>query len=256
MEIFDPLLNELDQWNFNGEEATLWWRDDDAQQTSPALDRMLGLSDRFNLPLSIAVIPDGMESSLALSLSSHSQVSVLQHGFSHHNFADPDEKKQELGLHRDINEVMVQLQNGFDIIQKSFVEKFVPIMVPPWNRIVEPVQRSLPEIGIMGLSTYGPRINPEPVEGMWQINTHVDIVDWKNEKKFAGAISVIDSLVRHLSGKRSGEYDAAEPTGLLTHHLVHHENSWLFLAQLFELMDDHPAVTWLSAEKVFQTNWR
>jgi len=252
----DPLNDELDQWNFEGEEATLWWRDDDAQQDTPALAKVVELSKRFDIPLSLAVIPDGIESSLIEAIGDNALVSVLLHGFSHTNYAGINEKKQELGAHRDITDICSQLDLGIKILQQAFGQQFVPVLVPPWDRIAPEVVDALPQRGLMGLSTYCARELPEPVEGVWQINTHADIINWKQERTFLGQKQVVDQLVDHLCGRRLGKYDRAEPTGLLTHHLVHDEPGWMFLEALFATLDEHPAVTWLSAERVFQTRWR
>ena len=34
-----------------------WWRDDDASAPSPALERAVGLSRKYGIPLALAVIP-------------------------------------------------------------------------------------------------------------------------------------------------------------------------------------------------------
>ncbi|MEK9660397.1 MAG: hypothetical protein VW644_01455, partial [Alphaproteobacteria bacterium] len=40
---WDALAAELDVWAAAGRTATLWWRDDDADAASPALERLLAL---------------------------------------------------------------------------------------------------------------------------------------------------------------------------------------------------------------------
>jgi len=256
MSEFETLNDELDQWNYQGEEAMLWWRDDDAQQASTELARLLELSERYDIPLSLAVIPQGIRPSLLDAVARSKQVSVLQHGFSHTNYAQEEEKKQELGAHRGIDVMQQQISQGFESLNRTFGKHFVPALVPPWNRITQEAIDVLATVGLMGLSTFGPRINPEPAQGIWQINTHADIIDWKNGKRFIGTAPVVKQIVDHLRGRRQGVFDRAEPTGLLTHHLVHDDECWSFLVELFATLDEHPAVTWLSAERVFQSRWR
>ena len=41
---WDRLSIELDAWSAAGRAAEFWWRDDDAIDTTPALDRLLSLS--------------------------------------------------------------------------------------------------------------------------------------------------------------------------------------------------------------------
>jgi len=87
--------------------------------------------------------------------------------------------------------------------------------------------------------------------GLRAVNTHADIIDWKNGKRFAGADAAAGALVAHLRARRLGEVDDAEPTGLLTHHLVHDDAAWEFLARLLARLDDHPAVKWRRAAEIF-----
>ena len=50
---------ELDHWQEAGRNASFWWRDDDAETPSPALDQLLALRASRGLPLALAVIPAG-----------------------------------------------------------------------------------------------------------------------------------------------------------------------------------------------------
>jgi hypothetical protein len=98
---WQALHEELENWQRTGRIATFWWRDDDAADCSPALDRLLGLAQAYGVPLSLAVIPALATAALARQLAGPAaHVSVLQHGFDHANHAPPGEKSMELGLHQ------------------------------------------------------------------------------------------------------------------------------------------------------------
>ena len=256
MSDLSALYRELDEWNFVGEEAVLWWRDDDAQSDTLELDVLLNLSNRFEVPLALAVIPNGLNPSLIEKLVSYPQVTVLQHGYAHTNHAPEDQKKQELGQHRSVDVICDELTLGYRDLKHGFPTSFAPILVPPWNRIDEQLTEHLPHLGYQGLSTFKARGQVELAPHLWAVNTHIDIINWKAGKKFAGESEVITQLIDHLSGKRAGKYDVMEPTGLLTHHLVHDEASTEFLIRLFAALDDHPAVKWVDANTAFQLNWR
>jgi hypothetical protein len=64
-------------------------------------------------------------------------------------------------------------------------------------------------------------------------------------------MEVLEAAVRHLSARRAGTADAAEPTGFLTHHAVHDEAAWDFLHRLFETTSAIPGVEWRRAEELF-----
>lgn len=260
----DALYRELDEWNFAGVAATLWWRDDDAQSPTAALDRALGLARQFDVPLALAVIPHGLDSKLAACLeaagAAGAEIAVLQHGFAHRNHAPAGMKKTELA-HRPAAEIHRELAAGFAALQSAFgstvgarTARFVPALTPPWNRIDAALLADLAAHGFTGVSAFGPRTSsgvPAAAPNLRAANTHADIIDWKGGRVFVGATAATAALVAHLQARRLGQVDDAEPTGLLTHHLVHDAAAWEFLDELFAALDEHPAAKWLSAGEIF-----
>lgn len=248
----DTLYAELDQWNFDGVPATFWWRDDDAQSPSTELEQLVNLAKKYTIPLALAVIPEGMTQELATYVKPIREVTILQHGFAHTNHAPPTEKKAELGDHRKLTIIHDELVRGFSVLHQNFAKQFIPVLVPPWNRITPRLLEELTKSGFAGLSTFEARDQLEVTPGIIAVNTHADIINWKQNKKFIGAQQVADAIVSHLRNRRLGEVDSAEPTGLLTHHLVHDAECWDFLAQLFAALDEHPAVKWHTAKFIFR----
>lgn len=255
MSPFDELLDELDQWNFAGEEATFWWRDDDAAKADSRLERLLETLGRWDVPAALAVIPGAAVPELARMLADHPTVDVLQHGIEHTNRALPGNKKQELVVTPDWD-CGADLLSGRQALAGLFPDTLLPVLVPPWNRIDDPIRDALDDLGYLGLSCFGPRHAPDAGENVWVVNTHADLVKWRDGRRFAGAREVVQQMVTHLRSRRSGEADSAEPTGILSHHLVHEADCFAFIEELLAVMDEHPAVTWLSASRVFQTRWR
>ena len=45
---------ELARWKAAGHAPAFWWRDDDARRPTPALDRLLALSARFDASITVA----------------------------------------------------------------------------------------------------------------------------------------------------------------------------------------------------------
>ncbi|MEM7169137.1 MAG: polysaccharide deacetylase family protein [Pseudomonadota bacterium] len=252
MNPFPPLLQELDHWATIGQKATLWWRDDDAIAPSYHLDRLLGLAAEFHIPMALAVIPEPCRAGLVADLAAKSMIiAVLQHGYAHRNHAKSHEKKQELGLHRSAAAVEAELSAGFTHMQELFDGTVLPVLVPPWNRIHPDLLPDLPSLGYQGISTFGPRPNAWPVAGLRQVNCHIDVIRWRPNRAFAGEAAVVQQLVEHLAGRRLKAVDPEEPTGLLTHHLVHDQACWTFLNALCETLVQHEAVEFLSASDVF-----
>src|SRR5262245_15653325 len=218
------LDRELEAWSRAGDTATFWWRDDDAVAPTPEFNRLLELAASTAsrpLPVSLAVIPAHATPALAQRLTRSPHVAVLQHGFAHATHAPSGAKKMELGLHRPLETVLGELGKGLHRLTDLFGTRALPALVPPWNRIAPTVVSQLPTSGIVGLSTFGPRSTPHAAPGVRQVNTHVDLLDWRGTRGFIGEGSALDIVVGHLSQRRQRQVDPSEPTGLLTHHLVH-----------------------------------
>jgi hypothetical protein len=128
--------------------------------------------------------------------------------------------------------------------------RWVAALAPPWNRIHPALAPRLAAAGFRGLSRYGQR-DAATKDGLTQVNTHVDIINWQAARRFAGEEEVLWRAVAHLEAKRRGRADAAEPTGWLTHHARHDEPAWGFLERLFEVATKNPGVRWCAAGNLF-----
>lgn len=249
MSAWDDLTTELDRWSDRGSVATFWWRDDDAVHYTPALHRLYELSGEYNIPLTLAVIPRAAHEGLCAGDDRPEHLRLIQHGYAHINHAPDHEKKSEFGQHRQADAVADDLSSGFSRI-KDFPQ-FIPAFVPPWNRIAPEHIQALVNSGLQGLSTFSPRQHREPVRGLIQANAHADIINWRGTRGFAGHDFVCSQISEHLIARRVQKCDFEEPTGILTHHLVHDDTCWDFLGTLFELLNGHTVVRWLDGSEVF-----
>lgn len=256
---WQDLTRELDRWQAAGRTASIWWRDDDAVKPSPALDRLLALSRRHGAGLALAVIPESCEDSLPSALAaetegSGAEVSVFQHGIAHANQAPAGEKKTELSAAVDLEQTLDRLRAGRKRLAALFGSRFLTVLVPPWNRIAPEIISRLPACGFTGLSTYKIRAQQQPAPGLLQVNSHLDLLRWRPERGFLGESEALALLISHLEARRTTEDTAAvseEPTGILTHHLVHDEATWRFLDDLLECLGRHPATKLLAPSEAF-----
>ncbi|MEH6525757.1 MAG: polysaccharide deacetylase family protein [Sneathiella sp.] len=242
MTSWEALTAELDLWQAEKRMATFWWRDDDLIAPSAALDRLISLRDHFNIPLALAVIPETVDSSLTDYVT---DCFILQHGFHHHNYADPSAKKSEFSNARPVEEMEADLTNGQNILSQLFGDQFLPFFVPPWNRIDDEVLQQLPKLGYIGLSRYKPRLKAVPAAGMVEVNTHVDPIDWRGSRSSLETSQILTMVLEHLIARRTGHADVREPTGLLTHHLVHDEEIWAQIYKVMSFLCNHPSVRWV-----------
>ncbi|MFT5549456.1 MAG: hypothetical protein ACI9CO_001383 [Candidatus Azotimanducaceae bacterium] len=245
------LQRELDLWAADGLKASFWWRDDDAISASSQLDQLDQLSQTFKVPVSIAVIPSRLDASLPKFLQSKDNFNVLQHGYSHTSYAAKGIKKIELGGERTLDSIAAELSIGYQILTDAFADQFVPVVVPPWNRIDPKTYEILDTVGLKGISTVRARKISHTASGLLQVNTHLDPISWRHGGGFIGSQISIALLYQHLYLRRTADRCRDEPTGLLTHHLNQNDVVWSFCKSLFKRLNEHPAVHWLSAREIW-----
>lgn len=243
---------ELDQWTAAGKTATFWWRDDDVVEETIQLHRLDALSREMNIPVSVAVIPAQLQKTLPRYLSSRDNFVALQHGYSHTNYAAAEAKKIELGGNRSTDEIHADLSLGREQLVKVLGGQFIPVLVPPWNRIESRIHPGLSEVGFSGFSAMWARKSILLTNGLLQVNTHLDPVNWRQDRGFIGDANALEQLLTQLSSCRLTGDDLTEPTGILTHHLVQTDEVWSFCRTLFEILNRHSAVHWISAREIWQ----
>lgn len=247
------LDRELAAWDRAGRTATFWWRDDDATTSTPDLRRLVDLARNSEppAPLALAVIPARADAALAQTLSAATQAVALQHGYAHANQAAASGKKAEFGVGRDAAAALRDLREGAERMRTAFGDRALPVLVPPWNRIDPALAGRLGELGFRGLSTYGPRATASTEAGVFIVNAHVDIIDWHGGRRFLGIEGCLQLAISHLAARRESRVDPDEPTGLLTHHLIHDEDAWSFLEAFLQRTKRHPSVRWMDARPLF-----
>lgn len=238
----DAVLKALDRRAAEGNPAQLWWRDDDAIEPTEALDRMLGMSRKWQMPLALAVIPAETAAPLAERLQGESLTTVAVHGWAHRNHAPAGEKKAELGAHRPASVVLAELTQGFATLRGLHGPRLAPVLVPPWNRVAPEVVAGLPALGFRALSVFGPP-KPAPIA---VLNTHVDLIDWHGTRGGRPHKALWAELARELARPGDG------PIGILGHHLVHDAPAWSFLESLFDLTHDHPGCRWTALDQLLK----
>lgn len=231
----DGLNRHLDWFATRGHSVPFWWRDDDAIEPTPALDRLLAIANRHGIEVALAVIPRDVHATLADRLAGEPLASVLLHGYRHQNFQNKarGEKAAELGSRRDPDEAIAELRAGAARLSALFAERFQPVLVPPWNRIAPQIARRLPEVGVRALSTFTV-FHPRAFA---QVQTHIDMIKWKKNRRFIGWRSAALRFDFHLARRRT---NPDEPIGILSHHLAQTDASFDFLDRVFEILGEHP----------------
>jgi len=236
-----PLRDALRACRRDGLDLPIWWRDDDAMSATPALDRLSNLSTSLGLPVHLAIIPAPLDETLVDFIPSAPLIPVV-HGWAHADHSAGVGKKNEFLTPR--ADAKNETAAAMERMRAYFGTALRPMFVPPWNRISPQVVEALPSQGYTTLSTFGPRKSLEAVPGLARINTHIDPIWWKGTRDLVDPGQLIAQACQHLEARRSGTEDAAEPFGLLTHHLVHSEAIWTFTAAFVRELLDGGATPW------------
>lgn len=229
---------------------------------------MLDLAKQYSAPVHLAVIPNSLQDSLAIIKTEQysSDCFVLQHGFDHQSYARAEQRKIELGgtqvTLKLLPNLLANLTAGHRLLTTQFDEQYLPILVPPWNRIDPLVESHLADLGYQQLSVLASKKLPET---NFHLNVHIDIIDWKL-RGFAGEEQVLTKIISCLTAQRlqldtqetrlnqhSTPFDSLiKPLGLMTHHLDHDIECWNFLTRFFAFCQQQNKVTWLSGKELAQ----
>ncbi len=248
---WENLETELSRWALMGRQADFWLRDDDATIQTPALDRLLSLVNVARVPLALAVIPASTTTGLARYLGALETVSVIQHGYAHINHESKGGKKSEFPETRSLDTVIRDLVRGRSVIVDLFGNQSLPVLAPPWNRISSQAVQSLFNCGISGLSGFKPRTSSFAATGVKQINTHIDLIAWREGKVGKVGHTVAAEIASHLAARRTGEADLSEATGILSHHLAMDETAWKALSEVLTFLSADNRVHWKNADSLF-----
>ena len=246
------LVAELDRWGETGHVASLWWRDDDAVAPTPELTALLQVAGAA--PVALAVIPAEASRELAGFLDNAPQIAVLQHGWRHTNHvaahAAAGAKKSEFPPTRVEAVVVNELAEGRTRLKALFGPRALPVLVPPWNRFAAEFVPLLTKTGIRGLSSMASRRAAALPPDIASMDVHLDLVAWKDGRRFIGTAAALTALTGHLQARRLGQVARGTATGILTHHLVMDRAGAGFLDRLAATVERHAAARWVSAAEL------
>lgn len=239
-----PVREELARWRDTGHVARLWLRDDDAVAVTPALRQLMVLCESHGVTPLIATIPAHATTPLADYLLDGPRGELAVHGWAHVNHALAGSKSQEFPTHRPRQQILTEIEQAKQRVDALTGSRALPIYVPPWNRIAIEVAELLPAFGFCALSAFGPASIFKGEPPLLELNTHVDIIDWRGTRGARDPDRLVGDVAQALRWSRD---NGDLPVGVLTHHLVHDEAAWRFLGELFTVTASHPAVRWCRA---------
>ena len=249
MSSWDDLTQELDAWREASRHVEFWLRDDDAGKVEDPLIRLVDLCGEYRVPANFAAIPANSTTETAHLFDTLDDGFVLVHGYAHVDHAGAGERKAEFSITRPAADMEKDWVEGLRLVREIYGVKAISVFVPPWNRMAPELQAQLAKAGFTGYSGLGARASKIAYK-LAIANVHVDMID-SRKHAFRGEEPTLTSVLHHLRAKRAGQVDSTEPTGVMTHHLVFDDDSWVFLRQLFAATVHQDCVRWLSGREIF-----
>jgi len=243
---------ELDVWSAKKRPALFWWRDDDATDANPKLQRLLAVAEEFETPVALSAIPAKATRRLAKLVAKSNVAEILVHGLRHENHAARNRTKRELGGEVTLDTVLLDAATGLRLARARFGANCLPVLVPPWNRITARAIPHLPKLGFKGISTWKPREQKFAVPGLLQVNAHLDVIDWRHDRVLKSEKVIAGLLLRKLRWRREKPVRVEEPLGILTHHAFWNARKEKLIAGLLEALKSHPAVRFVKASEAFE----
>lgn len=218
------LGSELRLWTKAGHAPVVWWRDDDARGPTGALEQLLNLARRHQAPVTLAAIAGPHLPLLVRRIERHPHVEIAVHGFKHQNRQPEGRGFGEIVETDEIEWVRNQLRATVMAFHRAGVSP--SLFVPPWNNLQPQLLTALPDSPLRAVSGFDQ--DAGIVDGVARLDTHLDVLRWKDGARFRGQWKFLIRMRRLLQQRRlTDQWD--QPIGLLTHHLDHDHATWLFL---------------------------
>jgi hypothetical protein len=224
-----------------------WWRDDDAGDISPSLERLLSMSRQLRAPVNLAVIPARLTPALIDAMREYRDIDVLVHGWAHRSHSIGREKKCEFPMTRSMEEMRTDLSTALSRLREAFPENTIPVFVPPWNRFPSALAPMLKECGYVGLSTASSSA-PGPImgkDGLRRSDAHFSLVTIKAEPEPVDMMEIAKRMAKQIGAGSNG------PFCIVTHHRAHNDAIWTYCEQLWRLLGNHRNAEIVRARAIF-----
>lgn len=227
---------------------TLFFRDDDIDDLTPNLIKLLQLFIQVNIPLHLQVIPAKVKLNTVhylrhLKQKSPALVFISQHGWKHENYNSTG-KKYEFGDSRTQFQQLSDIISGKDKMTQLFLNDFYLAFTPPWNRYHESTLLSLQELGFKIISADGGKVDFLNDHETVEISTAIDLYHCRPDPRIKSPAHLLFEIKENL--KRTPFL------GLLLHHHEMQEPDFLFLKKLLMVLKSRNYIAFPNFKQIYE----
>lgn len=206
-------------------------RNDDFGWEEPRFLRLYELCAQAAFTLSAAAIPEECRDLDSWQFEDAKYLELTLHGYAHRNH-QLEGKKGEFMDARPLETALTELSIGHKFLQERYPDLYVPVFIPPWNRVSDEIVEKLSSVGCKALSRFGAnRINQKFPEFNAQIDLHT-----RKDGGYASVEGVLADMENAWEAQAEGE---PRFVGLMLHHGKMQDADYSFLAKLFEAFKGH-----------------
>jgi hypothetical protein len=208
----------------------LFFRADDVAVPSENFSRLLSLFYKYQIPLSLAVVPAWLTHQRWDQLKTLTgDISSLwcwhQHGWRHVNHSEKG-KKHEFGRSRSSSQIKTDLKNGMDRLKNIMGENFYPVFTPPWNRCDNHTLNQLKRLKFKAISRSSGN-NTKKILEIAEYNVNVDLHTRKERDPEKGWDNLFEEFKQ--------AFDSGI-CGVMIHHQLMNDHAFVFIESLFQVL--------------------
>jgi len=208
------LHEAAERWTGN-HVPTVFFRADDIGAGGRAFEAVCRLFRHHETPLAMAVVPAWLSQVRKEQLfrSAPLEESLWgwhQHGWRHVNWQRTG-KKSEFGEQRPFEKQWRDIWQGRQKMEDIFLDRFIPVFTPPWNRLSPLTVKILQQLNFRGISLAGPLPRgARPPSGLTNLRVQIDLHTRKARDPEQDYLALLDEITAMMGRK--------EPIGIMVHH--------------------------------------
>jgi hypothetical protein len=217
----------------------VFFRADDIGAGGRAFEALCCLFRHHETPLAMAVVPAWLSQVRREQLFHSAPLEEPfwgwhQHGWRHVNWQRTG-KKSEFGEQRSFEKQWRDIWQGRQKMEEIFLDRFIPIFTPPWNRLSPLTIKILQQLNFKGVSLAGPfPRGVRPPSGLTNLRVQIDLHTRKSRESEQDYVDLLDQITTVMAKK--------EPVGIMIHHQRMSLFAFEFLHELLTALNNRTQV--------------